>query len=194
MLAMDSNLICFIWDCMTSNVNYHFFINIFPHWASSLPPSCQLLPAVLGSESILHCRVQCYQNSLLFNTLLCICGVKLRVYHLQAQHNNSPGKQSKQVHILNPGLSLLGFLLKSSLLVTYWVPTCPSGGPCGVMTVMDSGVSQTPGHSLPLQWGYGVIKCETEKERTRRCLKWSEVKWRRCLVSNKSAFWKLSHL
>lgn len=146
---------------MTSNVNYHFFIKIFPYWASSLPPSRQLLPAVPGSESILHCRVQCYQNSLLFNTFLCICGVKLWCITFKPStiilQGNSLSRYTFLTLAFSPGLP------SQVLLSCYLLGPYLFRGPCGAMT---AGFRSQPDQAIhyPLQWGYGVINARQKRK------------------------------
>lgn len=132
----------------------------------------QLLPAVPGSESI--CTVGSVQNSLLFNTLLCICGVKLWVYHLQAQHNNnSQGNSLSRYTFLT--LAFLSWASFSSPPFLLLIRSCPSGGHVG--SDSHSSESARPRPFITSAVGLWCNKCETEKERTRRCL-----------ISDKSAF------
>lgn len=127
-----------VWPPVSTIISSSKYL-LFGILTAALPPTL-----TSGNWVTIHFAQQCrVQNSLRFNNLLCIYGMKSWVYHPQARYNNSPGKRPKQVHIPDPGLSLLGSLLKPSLLVTYWAPACPSRGRVG------SRQSRTPESARP---------------------------------------------
>lgn len=134
----------------------------FPHQDPLCHPSRQLLPSCTWVRTTLHCRVQCYQNSLLFNTFLCICGVKLWVYFTKPStiilQGNSLSRHTFLTLAFSPGLPLSSppFLLLTGSL--------PARGPWGHDSHGFRSQPDPGGHSLPLQWGYGVINADRKRK------------------------------
>lgn len=116
-----------------------------------------LWPPVLVTF-ILHSGVRCIVpqithllvESVIQYPSLCLMDKVLGV-SLTALCSNSPVETSPSKHtFLTLGLCFPQPLLQSLLPVTYWAPACPAGGLYEIITILDSGISQTLGHSLAL--------------------------------------------